>query len=193
MIEIGSRRLLWWLLLAAIVFSSGPTTIAQDVIWKPAKVYSIEVGKSKLTELTHAIGKPKQLTDNDNTIVRGLLWYQYEVNWPAPGQLWALVDAKDKTVVQLQLKPKGSHLSEITKAFGREYRLKRYRRQMCEDGKGLTLCAEATGGILVFEYPDQGVVGFPGPNDTLGDVHFVSASGLGLLNCRCGEPFPTPR
>ena len=64
-------------MVAAIVLA--PTTQAEEPPWAPAKTYSIEVGKSKVGELTLSLGSRKQQTDNPNTIAHGLLWYQYEV------------------------------------------------------------------------------------------------------------------
>jgi len=84
-------------------------------------------------------------------------------------------------------KPKKARMSDIVKTFGSVYQIKRYRSQRCEKGnRGLTLCADTSGAVLVFEYPEQGVVAFPGPSGSLGDVYFV-AEPLDLLSCQCEE------
>jgi hypothetical protein len=170
--------------LVGTALGAEPSTNEQPP-WVPAKVYSIEVGTSLLKDLTRSVGKPRQQTDNENTFARGALMYQYDVTWPANGELWAFVDARSKVVNELMFKSKVATLEDIKKVFGAGNKPVRYRRQMCDEGrKGFTLCADESGVVSVLEYRDQGVVVFPGPDNSVNNVHFV-AKGLPLLNCEC--------
>ena len=89
---------------AAATLPSAEVTTKEQPLWVPAKAYSIEVGTSQVKELIRSVGKPKRQTDNQNTIARGGLVYQYDVTWPASGELWAFVDAPTKVVTMLMFK-----------------------------------------------------------------------------------------
>jgi len=160
--------------------------VAAESQWLPAKVYSIQVGTSGVGDLTRAIGKPRQQTDNDNMVWRGgFAIYQYDVSWPVRGRLWAYADPPSKRLIFLLLKSLDYRMSDIVKTFGSEYQITRYRKQACEKGKKkVTFCADSNGPVAVYEYPEQGIVVFPRPNDALGDVYFV-AKPLELLSCQC--------
>ncbi len=157
------------------------------VEWTPATVYSIQVGTSLVGDLTRAIGKPKEQTDNENLIMRGASLYRFEVSWPFEGELWATVDSPSKRVLELWFKSKKARMSEVIKEFGSDYGMRRYRVRKCEnDPHRDVICPDSKGPILIFEYPKKGIVVFPGPDGTLNDLYFVSGP-LRLLSCDCGD------
>jgi hypothetical protein len=156
--------------------------------WRPATFRGITVGKSRLSQMLRAWGKPKwsrsskQETEEESPQVT---WTNYERVGEFPGSTTVVSDTRTGVITRINFYPDRLTKDQAIAHFGSDYITTRYAFDSCVDEEDSEPIYESpTGPLLSIEYRARGIAVSVGYKDMVTRISYVSGP-VGRAKPRC--------
>jgi hypothetical protein len=157
--------------------------------WRPATYRGVTLGKSKLTDLLRAWGKPKwsrtsrREADDESQVT----WTNYERAGEFPGPTTVVSDTKTGVVTRINFYPDRLTKEQAIAHFGSSYIITRYAFDSCLDEEDSEPIYESpTGPVVSLEYRARGIAISIGYKDLVTKISYVGGP-IGSTKSRCNQ------
>jgi hypothetical protein len=155
--------------------------------WHPATYRGVTLGKSKLSDVLRAWGKPKwsRTSRHEADEETQVTWTNYERVGEFPGSTTVVSDAKSGVVSRINFYPDRLTKEQAIAHFGSHYIVTRYAFDSCLDDEDSEPIYESPNGPLTsVEYRARGIAISVGYKDLVTRISYVSEP-IGSVKSRC--------
>ena len=158
--------------------------------WRPATFRGITVGKSRLSEMLRAWGKPKwsrsskQETEESSPQVT---WTNYERVGEFPGSTTVVSDTRTGVITRINFYPDRLTKDQAIAHFGSGFVITRYAFDSCLDEEDDERIYESPAGPLAMvEYRARGIAIYLGYQDLVTRISYLRGP-VGSAKSKCGQ------
>jgi hypothetical protein len=175
------------LMISLVLLSAGVTAPQTRRQWRPATYRSVTVGRSMVTDMLRAWGKPKwsRTSKREADEESQVTWTNYERVGEFPGPTTVVSDTRSGVILRINFYPDRLTKAQAIAHFGSDFVTTRYAFDSCLDEEDSEPIYESpTGPLVSVEYRARGIAISVGYQDLVTRISYVSGP-VGSAKSRC--------